>query len=145
MAETIPSDDAPSLNISTDAVCRIVIKAREFDVKDVASGAESGSNATDDGMVTVLEEGSGDPVEKELRAFIGELNEDEQIDLVALAWLGRGDGAIEDWEELRENARAAHNNRTASYLLGLPLLADYLEEGLSQFGRDCGELESDFL
>jgi hypothetical protein len=42
-----------------------------------------------------------DPVADEIRGFIGALNEDEQIDLVALAWLGRGDGTIDDWDELR--------------------------------------------
>lgn len=63
------------------------------------------------------------------------MTEDEQIDLVALAWLGRGDGALDDWADLRAEAARAHNNRTAAYLLGMPLLGDYLEEGLSQFGH----------
>ncbi|HTP92176.1 MAG TPA: DUF3775 domain-containing protein, partial [Xanthobacteraceae bacterium] len=52
---------------------------------------------------------------------------------------GRGDGTIEDWDELRAEAARAHNKRTASYLLGMPLLPDYLEEGLSQFGLSCSE------
>ena len=30
---------------------------------------------------------------------------------------------------------------TADYLLGTPLRADFLEEGLSQFGRSCEEFE----
>jgi hypothetical protein len=29
------------------------------------------------------------------------------------------------------------HERTAAYLLGLPLLSEHLEEGLSQFGRSC--------
>jgi hypothetical protein len=73
--------------------------------------------------------------------FIGALSEDEQIELVALAWLGRGDGTIEDWSDLRAQAASAHNRRTAQYLLGLPLLADHLEEGLSLFGRSCESYE----
>src|SRR2546425_413119 len=82
-------------------------------------------------MTSVLEDHKDDPVYSEITAFIGALTEDEQIDLVALAWLGRGDGTIEDWSELRAQAASEHNRRTARYLLGLPLLADYLEEGLS--------------
>ena len=70
------------------------------------------------------------------------LNEDEQIDLVALAWLGRGDGELENWDDLRGEASRAHNDRTADYLLGMPLLADYLEEGLSQFGESCADNEA---
>jgi Protein of unknown function (DUF3775) len=58
------------------------------------------------------------------------MTEDEQIDLVTFAWVGRGDGSIEDWGELR--SEAAHNKRTTSYLLGMPLLADYLDVPLSE-------------
>ena len=54
------------------------------------------------------------------------MNEDEQIDLVTLAWLGRGDGDAGDWNELRAEAVCSHNKRTATYLLGMPLLSDYL-------------------
>ena len=64
-----------------------------------------------------------------------DLNVDEQIDLVTLAWLGRGDGDLDSWDELRVQAASEHNNRTASYLLGTPLLADYLEDALSQLGK----------
>jgi hypothetical protein len=118
-----------------------VIKAREFDVKDVVTNPEDSSSATDDAMASVLEDRSDDPVAQELRGFISALNEDEQIDLVALTWLGRGDGTIADWDDLRAEASRAHNSRTAAYLLGIPLLADYLEEGMAQFGLSCDEFE----
>ena len=96
-------------------------------------------------MVSVLEDHGEDPVADEIRGFMGALNEDEQIDLVALAWLGRGDGTIDDWDELRAEAARAHNKRTAAYLLGMPLLADHLEEALSQFDRSCDEFEMGHL
>ncbi|WP_434734292.1 DUF3775 domain-containing protein [Rhizobium sp. YTUHZ044] len=86
-------------------------------------------------MIEILEEHPDDVVEKELESAIWALNEDEQIDLVALAWLGRGDGDASEWDDLRHQAAEAHNNRTAAYLLGLPLLPDYLEEALDQFGE----------
>ena len=60
-------------------------------------------------------------------------------------WLGRGDGTLEDWSDLRDEAQEQHNNRTAAYLLGEPLLSDFLEEGLSQFGLSCAEFEIDRL
>jgi hypothetical protein len=88
-------------------------------------------------MVAVLEDHRDDPVVQEIAAAIFAMTEDEQVDLVTLAWLGRGDGALEDWNELRAEAQRAHNKRTASYLLGMPLLPDYLEEGLAQFGHSC--------
>ena len=136
------SENPPDLSIAAEKVCFIVVKAREFDVKDVVTDPGDASNASDDSMIAVLEDHRDDPVASELRGFINALNEDEQTDLVALAWLGRGDGTIEDWGELRAEAQRAHNKRTASYLLGMPLLADYLEEALSQFGLSCDDFES---
>jgi len=142
MAERpIDPDTLPTLSISTEKVCLIVLKGRQFDVKDVVADPDSGSNPTDDGMVDVLEDDPDDPVYGELVAFIGGLTEDERIDLVALAWLGRGDGTIEEWDGLRAEAAREHNRRTARYLLGLPLLPNYLEDGLSQFGRSCADEE----
>jgi hypothetical protein len=135
----------PDLFIATEKVCFVVVKAREFDVKDAVTDPGDGSNPSDDSMISVLEDHRDDPVANELRGFIGALNEDEQTDLVALTWLGRGDGTIEDWSELRAEAARAHNKRTAAYLLGMPLLADYLEEALSLFGQSCGDFEMGHL
>ena len=135
----MPQDDLPELSISEQKLCFIIAKAREFDVKDVVTDPDDASNATDDAMISVLEDHKDDPVVQELTAVIFAMSEDEQIDLVALTWLGRGDGTIEDWSELRAEAARAHNRRTASYLLGIPLLSDYLEEAISQFGISCDE------
>jgi hypothetical protein len=135
----------PSLSIATEKVCFIVVKAREFDVKDLVTDRDDASNATDDAMISVLEDHGDHPVALELSGFMGALNEDEQIDLVALAWLGRGDGTIDDWDEMRAEAGRGHNKRTAAYLLGMPLLADHLEEALSLFDRSCDDFEMGHL
>jgi hypothetical protein len=130
-------DGTATLSISSEKVCYIIAKARQFEAKDVVADPDSGSNAADDKMVDVLEDQADDPVYEELTAFIGALDEDERAELVALTWLGRGDAGIEEWSDLRREAARARNERTAAYLLGLPLLSEYLEEGLSQFGRSC--------
>jgi hypothetical protein len=132
-------DAAPDLSISPEKLCFIIAKAREFDVKDVVTDPGDSSNPTDDAMLSVLEDHPDDPVVQELTAFIRALTEDEQIDLVALTWLGRGDGMLEDWDDLRAEASRAHNRRTASYLLGMPLLSNHLEDALSLFGISCDE------
>ncbi len=129
-AETTP-DRLPTLSISTEKVCFVVVKAREFDVKDVATIPDDGSNPTDDCVVGVLEDRGDDPVVWELTAFIGAMSEDEQVDLVTLMWLGRGDGGVQEWDELRAEASRAHNRHTALYLLRTPLLPDYLEDALA--------------
>jgi hypothetical protein len=147
--EDSPTDpaaaDAPALAVSPEKVCFVIVKAREFDAKDAVTDPDDGSNASDDNMISVLEDHGDDPVLQELTAFISSLTEDEQVDLVALAWLGRDDNTLDDWEGLREEAQRAHGTRTthtADYLLGMPLLGDYLEEGLSLFGQSCEEFES---
>jgi hypothetical protein len=130
-------DAASTLGISSEKVCYIIAKARQFEAKDVVADPDSGSNPTDDGVVSVLEDQPDDPVYEELMAFIAGLDEDEQIDLIALTWLGRGDASLEEWDDLRSEAARVRNERTAAYLLGLPLLPEHLQEGLSQFGRSC--------
>ena len=137
-------DELPELTISADKVCFVIVKAREFDVKDAVTEPDPGSNPSDDHMIAVLEDHGDDAVLAELTTFISSLNGDEQIDLVALAWLGRDDNTIEDWTELREEASRAHSTRvthTARYLLGMPLVSDYLEEALSLFGQSCEDFD----
>jgi hypothetical protein len=130
----------PELVISREKVSFLIEKAREFDVKDLPADEDSGSNPTDDNEIDVLEDSSDDPVASEMASLVRALNEDEQIDLVALMWLGRGDGTIEQWDDLRRQAaerrREYRNPRweTVRYLLGEPLLGDLLAEGLDQFG-----------
>lgn len=137
--------DPPDVTIEADTVCFIIVKARGFDVKDARSVSNPGSNESDDHMYSVLEDNTDDPVEQELRAVINELNVDEKAELVAMVWLGRGDGGIEEWETLRDEAARVRGRRTAEYLLGIPLLADYLEEAMSLFGWSCADIERDHL
>lgn len=132
-------DDLPDLSISAEKLCFIIAKAREFEVKDVVTDPDDASNPTDDANLAVLEDHKDDPVVQELTAVISAMSVDEQVDLVALTWLGRGDGNIEDWADLRAEATRAHNRRTAAYLLGMPLLADHLDDAISQFGISCAE------
>ncbi len=124
----------PELTISAEQVGYLIEKAREFDAKDELTDVASGSNASDDRMIDVLEDRADDPVVREIVSFINAMSVDEQVDLVALMWLGRGDGSIEEWDALRAEAARNHNHRTAGYLLGEPLLSDFLAEGLDEFG-----------
>jgi hypothetical protein len=138
-----PETDGPvvELSISTEKVCFLIVKARGFDAKVAVTDPDSASNPADDMAASVLEDHEDDPVVEEITSLIDDLSVDEQVDLVAIAWLGRGDYTAADWNAVRAEAARAHNRNTATYLLGTPLLGDYLEEGLSLLGRDCEEYE----
>jgi len=146
MAEDKTSSTAdtaePELTISPEKVCFLIFKAREFDAKEAPNDADPGSNPSDDQDVEVLEDLPDDPVVEEMTSLIESLSQDEQIDLVALAWLGRDDNSAADWTDVRAEAANAYNERTtARYLLGTPQLGDLLEEGLAILGRSCEEFE----
>jgi len=129
----------PNLSISPEKVFFIVSKTRQSEME--ASEPELIADLEDD------DAGEGrvgkDTDLTELSSFISDLNVDEQIDLVALMWLGRGDGDLDGFSDLRSQAADAHNNRTAAYLLGTPMFADYLEEAMSAFGLSTEDFEDD--
>lgn len=133
----MPIDITPELSVSLDKTCYIIMRARAFDAKDVRTDENPGSNPSDDSMSDVLEDHPDDPVLAELKAFIEGLSRDEQVDVVTLMWLGRGDALAGEWASLRLEAERSHNNRTAEYLLGVPLLGDYIEEGLAKLELYC--------
>jgi len=131
-----------ALEISPAKVGYIIIKAREVAVKVAAwdDGATSDHDAD-----SILEEFSDDATRAELKGFIADLNEDEQASLVALAWIGRGSFGPEELDEALDTARSERTNRTEEYLLGMPMLADYLEEGLDRLGYSIEDAEDEAL
>lgn len=130
------AEETSELGINPDKVRQVISEARMFDVKEGASDPDSGSNATDDDMRDVLEVSKDDASFQELVEFIRSLDEEEQIALVALAWVGRGTYGPDEWQDALGEAARAHNSRTAEYLTGLPLLGDYLEEGLAAMAAE---------
>lgn len=135
----------PELEIAPEKVAHVIIKAREYGAKVGAWNASTEEGDADEDPSAILEDFANDPTLGEIAGFIDALNDDEQAHLVALAWIGRGTFEPEEFEEAVETARSERTNSTASYLLGLPLLSDYLEEGLEKLGYSVGDIESDVL
>jgi len=130
------------LEISLTKVGFIILKAREYGAK---VGAWDEGATSDHDAESILEDFSDDSTLAELKEFIDDLNEDEQVSLVALAWIGRGSFGPDELEDAMETARAERNARTADYLLGMPLLSDYLEEALDRLGYSVEDVEDDAL
>jgi hypothetical protein len=144
MAEA--TDDTPvEIDISSEKICYIIVKAREYDVKVPPVDPNPGSNPADGGEREILEAYANDPTAAELAEAIDELNEDEAVELIAMLWLGRGDFSRDEWAEAVALARERHRKHAAQYLMGIPQLGDLLEEGLSQLGHSCEEFEIDRL
>ena len=125
------------MDIALDKVCELILRAREFDVKEGMTDPDSGSNPIDDGSTDVLTSAPGDSTEEQIREFIAGLNDDERHDLVAITWIGRGDFEVEEWGEALRTAREREQGSTADYLLGIPNVGDLLDEGLAALGRSC--------
>jgi hypothetical protein len=125
------------LQIDPEKVCFIIIKARQFHAKVEVVEPAPGSNPSDEDFREVLEDYSDDATYQELHDHLTSLNSDEMASLVALMWVGRGDFDRAEWTAALAEAYRAQSKHGPDYLIGTPLLADFLEEGLSQFGLSC--------
>jgi hypothetical protein len=109
-------------------------KARELDVKVAPEELDDGSS-----MERILEDYADDPTLEELRGFLAAQSDDELSELLALSWIGRGDFGADQWLDLMKEVRDVREKHTVDYLIGTPLLADYLGKGLAQFNLACDD------
>lgn len=128
-----------NLGLNLETVCLIIDKAHEFHAQEQVVIPESTAGAGDDWGQQILANHGNDLTYLELKSTITDLEPDQQTVLVALLWLGRGDYEVDEWDIALSGARDSWNNRTADYLIGTPLVADYLAEGLALLGYTCNE------
>jgi hypothetical protein len=133
----------PTLTVPLDTLVYIIEKAREFDAEVPPVLTDDGSNPIDDeaGDTSILDDRPDNPTADELKGALETLNDDQRDEMVALIWVGRGDFTNEDWDDALHAAHERHNGEEARYLMGTPLLADYLEEGAAQLGYAREDLE----
>lgn len=129
------------IDIAVEKVAHVIVRARELDAK-VESWDQSGDEAEGD---SILADRGDDATAAELKSFIADLNDDEKVSLVALMWIGRGTYEADEWAEARQTAIAEAVNATEDYLLGSPMLADFLEEGLEKLGLSVEDAETGIL
>jgi Protein of unknown function (DUF3775) len=130
------------LTIPLAKLAYIVEKAREYDAEvPVDPDAATGSDPADDDEREILLDTPDNPTAQELRDAIDGLNIDEREELLALLWLGRGDYDAQSWPEALRQARETRSSTETEYLLGTPLLGDYLEEGVEALGLSLEDFE----
>ena len=123
------------LSISPETVCYLIVKAREFDLKLPPAGVDDGDEPEGD----VLADRADDPTYLEMVEILDALPADERRDLIALMLLGRGEAG--DLDEALEQADEVDSDGWQSFLLGTPLLGDFLEEGLAALDIACADYE----
>jgi len=133
------------MDISPEKVAYIILKSRQYEAKGTLSWSETDTDMNEDGAINMLEDRRGDTAPGEAAQFISNLNEDEKISLVVLTWIGRGSYEPDDWDRAVETARRERINKTDKYLLGMPLLPDFLEEGLEAMGYAIEDLGDGLL
>ena len=129
-----PVVDMDELSITPAYVHMLILKARAVMAKEGIVMPETGGNPTDDERPDTLQDQPENLRREELIEEIEGLDPDKQAELVALMWLGRGDGEPGEWENLLKLAEERHEVSTVSYLLDHPLVADYWAEGLDRLG-----------
>jgi Protein of unknown function (DUF3775) len=124
------------LDLNRDTVRFIIDKAHEFHAREDVTFPDEPASIDEEWSKQVATDYGDDPYYQELKSTIDDLEPDQQVSLVSLMWLGRGDYSIDEWEEALDYAEDTWTDHTADYLIGTSLLADYLEEGLEQFDAE---------
>lgn len=110
----------------------LLLNLRALMAQEELVSPDSGSNPSDDEGPATLQDDPDNLTRDEIVAAVEDLEPDQQAELVALMWIGRGDMEPEEWEEAKELAVERHEGATAAYLLSHPHVADYIEEGLDR-------------
>jgi hypothetical protein len=118
------------LTLNPEFLRSLILKLRAVMAQEGLVSPDSGSNPTDDERAATLQDDPGNLTRAEIRAQIDDLEPDQQYELMALMWVGRGDVEPGDWEETLKLAEDRRERSTASYLLAHPHVADYLDEGV---------------
>lgn len=122
------------LQVNPDVIQRLVDLARQIDSREFTEIPEDPEVQAGSAEVVALTEQEFDSTADEFRSIINDLDPEQQQQVVALFRLGRGDYAYEEWDDVLVEAREDWNENTADYLLGHPMLSDYLINGMILHG-----------
>jgi len=119
------------IELNRETIQFLIDRAREFHTRDDVSFDEEPDIDDDDWSQQVASFVS-DPYYQEIKTTIEDLEPDQQVTLVALMWIGRGDFSMDELNDALKEAEDNWNPNTADYLIGTPMLSDYLAEAIDQ-------------
>jgi hypothetical protein len=134
-------DDDDTLTVHPEFLRSLILKLRAVMAQEELVSPDSGSNPSDDEGPATLQDSPDNLIRDEIEAEVEDLEPDQQAELVALMWVGRGDMEPEEWAEALELAAERRDGSTAAYLLKHPHVADHMVEGLDKLfdGSDLME------
>lgn len=119
------------IDLNRETIQFLIDRAREFHTRDDVSFDEE-PEVDDDDWSQQVASFSSDPYYQEIKTTIDDLEPDQQVTLVALMWIGRGDFSMDELDDAMKEAEDNWNPNTADYLIGTPMLSDYLAEAIDQ-------------
>jgi hypothetical protein len=122
------------LELNPDTVNVLINKAHVFHGKEGVINPEETTSSSGNLASDIFTDRREDTTFQQFKVLVDDLEPDQQVALVALMWIGRGDFEPEEWDAAREQAQDQWTPHTAEYLISTPMLADYLEEGLNALG-----------
>lgn len=122
------------LDINPDTIYRLIDLAREFHAKEEVVIPQDPTSPSDDWALQALADHEFDEGLQEFKSIVKDLDPEQQYELVALMWLGRGDSDADDWPNLVDEAKDNWGENTSDYLIAHPHLAEFLNEGLLAHG-----------
>lgn len=126
------------LTVSLETICRLIVRARELEAQVPAIENDDEDDATDsDDPLAVLEDEANEAIEEEVRTLLEDLADDELTEVLALAMVGRGTFDASEWDEALEEANEETADSIVDQLLDMPMLAGYLDAGLTAFDLSC--------
>lgn len=125
------------LHVNPQLICNLILKAKEFHAKEEVTFSEQAPQTEYEyDWAQILADHQDDFSYLEVKNVIQSLSEDEQTDLLALMYLGRGD--CDHWDVAWQEASSHLPPNLTDYMLAHPYLADYLENALDilNYSRD---------
>ncbi len=135
-----PEKEEIALSVSPEIVCQLITRAHEFHAQEgVVIPEDTMESSVENDPFQILADHRGDLTSLEILDAINNLEPDQQVCLLAIMYLGRGDFSVDEWGAALEEARNNWDVSVAKHLLSNPNIADFLSEGLSLLGHSCEE------
>lgn len=122
------------LKISKEKLAYIISSAKEHE-ESAGRWDEIVQNSFNDNAVFPIADELHDAAAgSSLSEVVDSLDRAEKASLIALSMIGRGEIEAKDFDKAMRIAEAEDTDRAATYLLRIPMVADYLEEALLKLG-----------